>query len=167
MQTIKVAEQKYKRHVSVPSGEGARVDKAITIDRPVEEIYSFWRRLENLPRFLRHVQSVAVQDELHSHWVVKTIASKEVAWDAEIIEDKKNEMLSWRSMPGSEVDNAGSVWFTAVPGGNGTVVRVELKYIPPAGKLGVLAAKLFGRDAGAEIEEDLVRLKNLLETGNA
>ena len=116
---------------------------------------------------MRHVESVTVQDHVHSHWVVKTLAGKLVEWDAELIEEKEDEMLSWRSLPGSEVDNAGSVWFTPVPGGKGTMVRVELKYVPPAGKLGVLAAKLFGRDAEAEIEEDLSRLKKLLEGGAA
>ena len=163
MQTIKVAERKYKRHVSVPSGKGVRVDQAITIRRPVSEVYAFWQRLENLPRFMRHVESVSVQDHVHSHWVVKTLGDKTVEWDAELIEEKPNEMISWRSLPGSEVDNAGSVWFTPLPAGKGTMVRVELKYVPPAGRLGVLAAKLFGRDAEAEIEEDLKRLKKLLE----
>ena len=156
----------FSRHVSVPPDEGIRVDKAITIAKPAKEVYSFWRRLDNLSRFMRHVESVTVKDELHSHWVVKTVAGKKLEWDAEIIEQKENEMISWRSAPGADVDNAGSVWFTGVPGGQGTVVRVELKYVPPAGAAGAAVAKVFGRDADSEIEEDLNRLKSLLETGS-
>src|SRR6266404_3195761 len=105
------ATQQYSRHVSVPSDEGIRVDKAISIQRPVSEVYAFWRQLENLPRFMRHLKSVTVQDNLHSHWVVRTLGEKEVEWDAEIIEQRENEMVSWRSTPGADVDNAGSVWF--------------------------------------------------------
>src|SRR5215510_9528233 len=95
--------KEYSTYVSVPANEGIRVDKLMTINRPVNEVYSYWRRLENLPRFMRHVKSVAQQDDLHSHWVVKTVGEKLVDWDAEIIERRENEMISWRSMPGAEV----------------------------------------------------------------
>jgi uncharacterized membrane protein len=162
---MNTAAQQYSKHVSVPSGEGARVDKAITIERPIAEVYDFWRQLENLPRFMRHLQSVTVLDNLHSRWIAKTVAGKLLKWDAEIIEQRQNEMISWRSAPGADVDNAGSVWFTKVPNGQGTLVRVELKYLPAAGKTGELIAKAFGRDADSAIEEDLYRLKSLLETG--
>jgi uncharacterized membrane protein len=162
---MNTTKQEYSRHVSVPSDEGARVDKAITIEKPVSEVYAFWRRFENLPRFMRHVESVSVQDELHSHWVVKAFGGKKLEWDAEIIEQRENEMISWRSLPGADVDNAGSVWFTGVPGETGTVVRVEMKYVPPGGKTGALVSRLFRQDAGSEIAEDLRRLKTLLETG--
>jgi uncharacterized membrane protein len=149
----------------VPSDEGVRVDKAITIEKPVSEVYSFWRRFENLPRFMRHLESVTIQDHLHSHWVVKTFGGKKLEWDSEIIEQRGNEMISWRSLPGADVDNAGSVWFTPVPAGNGTVVRLEMKYVPPGGKTAAFISKLFRQDAESEIEEDLNRLKALLETG--
>jgi uncharacterized membrane protein len=162
---MSTTKQEYSRHVSVPSDEGVRVDKAITIEKPVSEVYSFWRRFENLPRFMRHVESVTVQDDLHSHWVVKAFGAKKLEWDSEIIEQRDNEMISWRSLPGADVDNAGSVWFTPVPSGNGTVVRLEMKYIPPGGKTGAMISKLFRQDAGSEIDEDLNRLKTLLETG--
>ena len=159
------ASKQFSRHVSVPSHEGARVDKAITIHRPVAEVYSFWHKLENLPRFMRHIECITEQDDLHSHWIVKTVGGKTVEWDAEIIEQRENEMISWRSAPGADVDNAGSVWFTPTPGGEATLVRVEMKYVPPAGKAADLLAKIFGRDAESEIEENLKRLKALLETG--
>ncbi len=157
--------QQFSRHVSVPSGEGIRVDKAVTIERPPAEVYAFWCRLENLPRFMRHLQSVTVRDDLHSHWATKIVGGKVLEWDAEIIEQRQNEMISWRSAPGADLNNAGSVWFTALPGGKGTLVRLELQYVPPAGKTGELLADVFGRDAQSEIEDDLVRLKALLETG--
>jgi len=158
--------QKFAHHVSVPSGEGVKVEKTITIKRPVSEVYAFWNQLENLPKFLRHVQSVRVRDDLHSHWAVKTVGEKILEWDSEIIERRQNEMISWRSIPGADVDNAGSVWFTPTRGSVGTVVRVSLKYAPAAGKAGLITAKLLGRDADSEIEEDLHRLKSLLETGH-
>src|SRR5437764_5288370 len=163
LQTI--SEQRYSDHVSVPSGEGVRVDKTITIQRPAAVVYAFWRNLENLPRFMRHLKSVSVLDDLHSHWAAKGLAGQIVEWDAEKIEQRENEMISWRSIPGSEVENAGSVWFTPIPDGAATMVRVELKYNPPAGKTGDFIAGLFGRDAKSALNEDLGRLKSLFETG--
>jgi uncharacterized membrane protein len=162
---MSTAKQEYSKHVSVPSDEGVRVDRAITIERPVAEVYGLWRRLENLPRFMRHLESVTVKDNLHSHWVIKGFGGKKLEWDSEIIEQRENEMISWRSAPNADIDNAGSVWFTPVPGGNGTVVRVEIKYVPPGGKPGASISKLFRKDADSEIAEDLNRLKSLLETG--
>jgi len=159
------SEQQYSDRVSVPSGEGIRVDKTITIQRPPAVVYSFWRDLENLPCFMRHLESVSVRDDLHSHWAAKGLGGQIAEWDAEIIERRENEMISWRSIPGSEVENAGSVWFTPVPDGGATIVRVELKYDPPAGKTGDFIAGLFGRDAKTALDEDLGRLKSLLETG--
>ena len=158
--------QQFSHHVSVPGGEGERVERRVTIERPVSQVYSFWQRLENLPRFMRHVKSVTVRDDRHSHWVVRTVGDKLVEWDAEIIEQRENEMISWRSTPGADVNNAGSVWFTPTLNGIGTEVRVSLKYAPPNGKAAVVAAKLFGADADSEIQEDLNRLKSLLETGH-
>lgn len=162
---MSTTKQEFTRHVSVPADEGVRVDKAITIERPVSEVYAFWRQLENLPRFMRHLESVTEKDNLHSHWVVKTLGGKQLEWDSEIIEQRENEMISWRSAPGADVDNAGSVWFTPVPGGNGAVVRIEMKYVPPGGKAGAIVSKMFGQDADSEIADDLNRLKKLLETG--
>jgi uncharacterized membrane protein len=159
------ATPQFSHHVSVPSNEGVRVEKVVTIERPVEEVYAYWRELENLPSFMRHLKSVSVIDDLHSHWAATTLGGKMVEWDAEIIEQRENEMISWRSTPGADVDNAGSVWFTPLSGNIATVVRVALKYVPPKGKAADAVASLFGRDVDSEIEEDLERLKSLLETG--
>lgn len=160
------ATQEFSKYVSVPSNEGVRVDKSVVINRPVEEVYPFWQPVNKLPRFMRHLKSVTVRDDLHSHWVVEAFAGKTVEWDAEIIEQRKNEMISWRSTPGADVENAGSVWFTRLPGNASTAVRVELKYAPPAGKTGAYIARFFGYDVAVEIEEDLYRLKSLVETGS-
>jgi len=162
---MSTAKQEYSRRISVPPDESVRVDNAITIDRPVSEVYSFWRRLENLPRFMRHLESVAVQDDLHSHWVVKTFGGKKLQWDAVVIAERENEMISWHSLPGAHIENGGSVWLTPVAGGTGTEVRLELKYVPPGGKTAAFVSKLFRKDADTEITEDLKRLKTLLETG--
>lgn len=160
-----VATQYYRKRVSVPADKGSRADRAITIARPVEDVYAFWRKLDNLPRFMRHLESVTVKDELHSSWVAHLKGDKTVEWDAEIIEDRPNEVLSWRSMPDSQLENAGSVWFSPAPGGRGTVVRISIMYRPPAGKVGKALGKLLGRDAEEDIGEDLYNLKSLLETG--
>lgn len=149
----------------VADGEGKKVGKIVTINLPVAQVFAFWRNLENLPKFMRHLESVHDLGSGRSHWVVKGPAGKVVEWDAEIIEEKPNEMISWRSLPGADVDNAGSVWFEPVQEGTATNIKVVMKYSPPAGKLGAMIAKLFGRDADLELNEDLYILKALLETG--
>jgi len=150
---------------SVPYELGIRVDRSITIDRPREEVYRFWRNLENLPKFMRHVQHVEQLDRDHSRWTVCAPAGRRVSWDAEIVNETANEMVAWRSLPGADVDHAGSVWFMDAPAGQGTEVKVLLQYNPPAGMLGAAVASLWGEEPGQQIEEDLKRLKQYLETG--
>jgi uncharacterized membrane protein len=142
-----------------------RVRKSITINRPAEEIYAFWHDFQNLARFMNHVESVQVTGDKRSHWVAKGPAGKRVEWDAETVEDRPNELIAWRSVEGSPVQNSGSVRFEPAAGGRGTVVRVELEYYPPAGLLGAAVAKLLGEDPKAQLEEDLRRLKQLMEAG--
>jgi uncharacterized membrane protein len=150
---------------SVPYELGIRVDKAVTVDRPRNEVYHFWRDLTNLPAFMRHLESVDVLDEKRSQWVAKAPAGRTVQWQAELYNEKENEMLAWRSLPGADVQNAGSVWFKDAPGGRGTVVSVELQYNPPAGALGALIAKLWGEEPGQQIQDDLHRFKQIMEAG--
>jgi uncharacterized membrane protein len=152
-------------NVSVPYGRGVRVEQTVTIGLPPEEIYAFFRNFENLPRFMSHLQSVKVLDEKRSHWVTKGPAGSDAEWDAEIINEIPNELIGWRSVDGSQVDNAGSVHFKQNPGGRGTDVKVILRYDPPAGLLGAMTAKLFGEDPAHQVKEDLRALKMLLETG--
>ncbi len=149
---------------SVQPGRGIRVEEAVTITRPRQEVYRFWRNLENLPRFMDHLESVRVMDESLSHWVAKGPAGARVEWDAEIHNEVPNELIAWRSLPGSAVDHAGSVRF--VPGPNdGTEVRVLLRYDLPAGRPGALLARLFGEEPSRQVGEDLRRLKQVIEAG--
>jgi uncharacterized membrane protein len=149
---------------AVPYELGIRVDRGITIARPRHEIYDFWRDLSNMSRFMKNVVSVT-QNGDRSHWVVKGPAGRSVEWDAVIHNQIENELIAWRSLPGAQVANAGSVIFVDAPGGRGTEVRVELQYNPPAGALGAIVASMFGKEPGQQIAEDLYRLKELLETG--
>jgi len=150
---------------SVPYELGIRVDKAITIARPRAEVYQFWRNLENLPRFMKNVLSVAQTGTDRTHWAVCAPAGRTVEWDAELINESDGERIAWRSLPGGSVDHAGSVQFKDAPGGRGTEVKVELQYNPPAGALGAAFASLWGKEPGQQIEQDLHRLKQILETG--
>lgn len=149
--------------VSVKASSGVKVEKAVTINAPVEEIYSFWRDFENLPKFMLHLESVTKTDEMRSHWKAKAPLGYTVEWDAEIISDIPNEMISWRSVENADVPNAGSVHFKQSTGGRGTVVKVSLKYDPPAGKLGAALAWLFGEEPSVQVQDDLRRFKNLIE----
>jgi uncharacterized membrane protein len=154
--------------VSVPADRGIKVEESIVINnRAPEELYRFWRNFENLPRFMDHLESVTMQGATRSHWVAKAPAGTSVEWDAEVYNEKEGELIAWRSLSGSDVDNAGSVHFTAAPGGNGTEVRVVLKYDPPGGVVGANIAKLFGEEPSQQIREDLRRFKQLMETGAA
>jgi uncharacterized membrane protein len=140
---------------------------AITIRRSPEEVYRFWRDFENLPRFMRHLESVRASGDRRSHWTAEGPGGKSVEWDAEIVEDRPNALIAWRSLPGADVTNSGQVRFRAAPGGHGTEVEVQLHYDPPAGKLGKTLAMLLGKEPGQEAEGDLRRLKQVLETGEA
>lgn len=144
---------------------GVKVDHAFTIKRSPAELYIYWRRLEELPRFMSHLVSVKQIDERRSHWVAKGPAGRVVEWDAEIINEIPNELLAWRTLPEADVVSAGSVHFTPAPGGRGTEVRVRLQYEPPAGKLGAIVAWLFGDEPSQTIQEDLRRFKQLMEAG--
>jgi uncharacterized membrane protein len=144
---------------------GIRVQRSLTVRQSPEEVYRFWRDFTNLPRFMSHLESVVITGDQRSRWRAKAPAGTTVEWDAEIVEDRPNELISWRSLPGSEVDNAGSVEFVRAPGDRGTEVRVEFRYDPPGGKLGALVAKLFGEAPEQQVAGDLRRLKQVLETG--
>jgi uncharacterized membrane protein len=150
---------------SIPYELGMRVDKAVTIGCPRAEVYGFFRNLANLPRFMRNVESVRELPDGRSHWVAKGPAGRSVEWDAVVHNEIKNERLAWRSLPGSQIDSAGTVIFLDAPGGRGTEVHVELQYNPPAGRLGAAVAALWGKDPARQVEEDLHRLQQILEAG--
>ncbi len=142
-----------------------RMEIAVTVNRSPAEAYRFWRDVENLPRFMTHLESVRAEDLRRSHWVAHAPAGRHVEWDAEIVDDRPNRAIAWRSLPGAPVPNAGRVRFVPAPGDRGTEVRVLLQYAPPAGALGRAVAKLFGEEPEQQVRDDLRRFKQVLETG--
>ena len=145
---------------------GVHVREIITIARPVEEVYAFWRDFSNLPRFMRHLARVETLDRTRSRWIAKAPAGLTVSWDAHIINEIPNELIAWSSVGDADVISAGSVHFKPLPSG-GTRIVVHLQYDPPAGKLGAWVASLFGEEPSQQIREDLRRLKSCVETGRA
>ncbi len=142
---------------------GIHVEESVTINKPVYEVFRFWRNFENLPRFMNHLESVAVRENGISHWVAKGPAGVPVEWDARIINEVHNRVIGWQSLEGSTVATAGSVNFNETP--RGTEVRVHLQYNPPGGKVGAAVARLFGEEPTLQVREDLRRFKQILETG--
>jgi uncharacterized membrane protein len=134
-----------------------KVDQSITINRPRQEVFAFWRNFENLPRFMDHLESVRVLDEGRSHWIAKGPAGKRVEWEAEIHEEIPDQLIAWRPLEGAPVDHEGSVRFS--PGeSDATEVRVVLRG-------GAAVARLFGEDPDRRVAEDLRRFKQVLEAG--
>ena len=158
--------QQLSRETGVMTDEGAiRLKRSIVINRSAEEVYNFWRNLENLPRFMYHLESVQQIEDGVWHWVTKGPGGLRVEWDAQITADRPNELLAWRSLEGSTVYNAGQVRFETRPAGRGTIVRVEMEYIPPAGVAGAAFAMLFNAAPEQQIYDELKRLKQVIETG--
>ncbi len=149
----------------VQNESGIKVHKAVTIGKPAEELYAFWRDFTNLPKFMNHLESVEIRNGSKSHWVAKAPFGKTVEWDAEIINEDPGKLIAWRSLPGADVDSAGSVRFLPAPQGRGTEVHVDLSYKPPAGQLGAAIAKLFGEEPNQQIDNDLRHFRNLMEAG--
>ncbi|HWB00815.1 MAG TPA: SRPBCC family protein [Pirellulales bacterium] len=147
----------------VPAHHGVRIERTIAVDRPAEELYQFWCKLENLPRVMRHLQSVEVLDDRRSRWTASGPFGAPITWEAEIINQRDGELISWRSLPGGVVDTAGSVHFESLPNADRTLVHVELKYNPVGGAAGIALAKLLGSDAETAIHEDLDQWKHSLE----
>ena len=144
---------------------GIHVREAVRLEVPLPDVYRSFRRLENLPRFMTHLDRVTEGPDGSSHWVANGPAGFAVEWDAEIINEIENRLLAWRSLPGSDIVTAGSVNFDTVRGGRSTQVSVNLQYAPPAGKTGAFIASLFGREPSQTIREDLRHFKQLLEAG--
>jgi uncharacterized membrane protein len=144
---------------------GVIVEESVIINRPVAELYRFWRNLENLPRFMSHLESVERITDTLSRWRAKGPAGTTVEWNAEIINEVPDQVIGWRSIEGSDVVSAGSVNFDEAGIGRGTRVRVRLQYSPPGGKVGDAIARLFRADAATEIRQDLQRFKAMVEEG--
>jgi uncharacterized membrane protein len=144
---------------------GIHVRESVRIERPVHEIFAFWRRLENLPRVFSHLERVTDLGNGRSHWVARGPANLGVEWDAEIINEVEDKVIGWRSLPDSDIVTAGSVNFKPVGGGQATEISVHLQYAPPAGRAGAIIARMFGREPSQTIREDLRRLKWVMEAG--
>ena len=138
---------------------------AITIAKPVQDVYEHWHDLTNLPTFMAHLRSVRMTGDRLSHWVAQAPLGGTVEWDAEITEDVPGKVTAWRSLKGATVSNSGRVRFDPAPGDRGTEVRVELEYKIPGGKVGDLVAKMLGEQPKQQVEDDLRRFKQVLETG--
>lgn len=158
--------QQLDRESGLTTRDGAiRMKRSIAIARPPSTVYAFWREYSNLPRFMYHLEAVQEIGPRLTHWTARAPAGGSVEWDAEHTEDRPNEMLAWQTLPGAMVWNRGSVHFEPRRGGTGTIVRVDLEYRPPGGRLGTLFAKLFNESPEQQIYDDLRRLKQVLETG--
>ena len=157
-----------RRRIGMPAlaaGRGARVERTVTILRSPEELYARWRDLAHLPELMAHLESVTPLDERRSRWVARGPGGTRIAWEAEITADEPGRLIAWRSVEGADIENAGSVRFTAGPGGRGTEVKVLLSYELPAGRLGEAAVTLLGESGDQEVREDLRRFKQKMETG--
>ena len=150
---------------SVAHGAGEKSVNVVTVNKPADELYRYWRNFANLPRFMHHLDAVQELGEGRSHWQAKAPLGQTVEWDATIVNEVENELIAWQSVEGAQVSNAGSVRFTPAPADRGTEVRVTLSYEPPAGKAGVVVAKMLGEEPGRQVSDDLRRFKQLIETG--
>ena len=143
------------------------VTDVVTVNKPREEVYSYWRKLENLPLFMHHLEEVKQLDSKRSHWKAKVPGGLvNIAWDAEILQEETNQRIMWRSVAGADVDNSGEVVFTDAPNNRGTEVKTTITYRPPAGALGLAVSKLFNPAFEKMVKEDLLRFKSVLETGD-
>jgi uncharacterized membrane protein len=149
----------------IPHQLGVQIHRAILVNATPEKAYEFVRDLENFPRFMKHVKTVYFTGEKRCHWVVRGPAGMQVEWDAEIINDLPGELIAWRSINNPDIDSAGSIRFEKAGADRGTIIRVSLQYLPPAGAVGVAIAKLFGEEPEQQLRSDLRRLKQILETG--
>jgi uncharacterized membrane protein len=149
---------------AVRTGKGVKVTRACTVRRPAEELYQFWRNLENLPKFMQNVVAVDKISDVESRWTVKAPGGRTVKWDALIFNEEVNRLIAWRTREGSDVPNAGSVRFEPQSDGT-TMVKVALEYEPPTGRFASFVAKLFGKEPNIQVAQDLARFKALMETG--
>jgi uncharacterized membrane protein len=145
---------------------GLHIRKSVTVNRPVEEVYGFWRNFENLPQFMRHIDSVRNTGERRSRWKARAPADvAAVEWDVEILEDRTNELIAWRTLGVSEISGTGRVRFVAAPGGRGTEIHAEFEYAPRGGPVGAKVARFLRDIPGVKLENELNLLKQILETG--
>ena len=145
--------------------QSIKVERTVTINKPVDELYRFWHNFENLPTFMKHIKSVKVVDNKRSHWIASAPLGASVEWDADVIDDRENQLIAWASVEGADVDNSGFVRFQPATGGRGTEVKVVMEYAPIGGAVTAAIAKLFGEEPEQQIRDELRRFKMLMEAG--
>lgn len=164
MNSLEESETSLIGRKKIRTDRALKIEHSLAIDRPAQDLYRFWRQLDNLPKVMSHVRSVVVIDDRRSHWVVDTVpGAPTIEWDAEIIHEIENERIGWRTISGAIVEHAGSVAFQPAED-QGTRVTVVLQYDPPAGPLGAAIAGLFGQDPRRKIADDLQRFKQTMES---
>jgi uncharacterized membrane protein len=163
MEGAEATEQSPYSRRSLIAGK-AHVKRALTINKSPAELYEFWRNFENLPIFMRHLESVTKTDENRSHWIAKAPLGQTVEWDAEVTSDIPNQRIGWKSLEGSDIPNSGVIEFRATRD-RGTEVKVTLTYEAPGGKVGEWIAWALGEEPSIQIAHDLRRFKSLMETG--
>jgi uncharacterized membrane protein len=152
-------------NVSVPHEKGIHVVQTITVNRPVEDLYFFWRDPTHMPQVFSYVESVEVTGDDRAHWTITLPGGIKSEFDAEVYTKTPYEVISWRSLPGSEIDNAGSVRFKPAPGEDGTEVQLTLEFVPPGGVIGKALMTLFGDAPEQYIGQFLREFKQVMETG--
>jgi uncharacterized membrane protein len=145
--------------------DGVTVEAAVTVNKPIAEVYRYYRNLENHPRFVSHLETVQSLEDGRSHWVAKAPFGTSIEWDAEVVDERENALISWRSLPGADVDNAGTVRFQELPNDRGVEVHVRLDYTPSGGAAGSALARMLNTLTAAQLREDLRRFKQILEAG--
>ena len=141
---------------------GVKIDKEIVVNAPPERLYGIWRNFENLPKILSQIERVEILSPTRSRWTLKAPVS--ISWEAELINDKLNQLIAWRTVGNQSVEHAGSVTFEPI-GDGGTRVHASLQYDPPGGQIGHAVASLFSEDAGTKVEQDLANFKRAVEEG--
>jgi uncharacterized membrane protein len=149
----------------IEGGEASLVGRTVTINRPRDEVYAYWRDLQNLPSFMENVEAVRVIDDRVSHWTVTAPAGQSVEWDSIIVEDEPGRLIAWKSSQDAAIPNSGRIEFRDSPVGRGTEVTATILYDPPAGTAGKLVAKLFQKEPNIQARRELRRFKQLMETG--
>lgn len=151
--------------LAVELHDASKIRHSITINKSPEQVFAFWRNFYNLPLFMKDLESVEVLSPTLSRWTVALANETFVSWEAEIIAEIPGEMISWQSTAESDVHQAGSVWFLQPPQGQGCIVKLQMAYTLPGGKVVELVTKLMGEDPDTLVRVNLRRLKALLETG--
>jgi uncharacterized membrane protein len=157
----------YKRRPDTPSldrSDSLHVERTVTVMRPAMELYQVWRELRRLPEFMPHLDSVTPLDEKRSRWVARGPGGVPIEWEAELMADEPGRLIAWRSVRG-DVDHAGSVRFSEAPANRGTEIKVQMRYAPPAGRVGAALATIFGQSGDRQVREDLRRFKQMMEAG--